>query len=75
MQHIFGIFLRGSDIEIIDDEDPLKNSFAGLYMAMIDGRKRMMENPNIRQINIYQVIQGQRILSQQMFSEVESVKS
>ncbi len=68
MQHIFGILLRDSDIEIIDDDTPPKGSYMGLVTAIANGRKRMAQNPNIRQINIYRVIQGQRILDQQIFA-------
>ena len=72
MQHIFGIILRNSDIEIMEDESPGKGSYNGLHDAMIRGRNMGMKNPNIKQINIYSIKQGQRVLDQSLFFEIES---
>lgn len=90
MQHFFGIILRGSEDEIIDDERIGKGSYLGLEAVMADARKRMKQNPNIRQINIYrtdrifrgfkdrpdlQNLQGERMLVHQLFAEPEASES
>lgn len=62
MQHIFGIILIDNDCEILEDESPGKGSYQGLQMAIFEGQKRIKQNPNIKQINIYSIKQGQRIL-------------
>jgi hypothetical protein len=72
VHHIIGIILRDSNVEIIEDESPGKGSYMGLHTAIANGRKMIMENPKIRQINIYRIIQGQRILDQSMFSKIQA---
>lgn len=70
MQHIFGTILKDNDIEIIDDESPGKGTYMGLQAAIFEGEKALKQNPNIKQINIYRVIQEQRIIAYQLFAEV-----
>lgn len=69
MQHIFGILLRDSDMEILEDESPGKGSYMGLVVAMREAQDRIKKNPKIRQINIYSIKRGQRILDYQIFPE------
>jgi hypothetical protein len=52
MQHILGIILRNSDVEIMEDESPGKGSYMGLTAVMNDARKMILQNHNIKQINI-----------------------
>lgn len=67
MHHIFGLILNDSSVEIIDDETPIKGNFMGLVAMMREGKRMMKQNPKIKQVNIYRVIQGQRILDYQLF--------
>jgi hypothetical protein len=75
MQHILGIILRNSDVEIMEDESPGKGSYMGLTAVMNDARKMILQNHNIKQINIYRIIQGQRILDQRIFSKIETTEN
>lgn len=74
MQHIFGIILHGNDSEILESESPEKGSYMGLQVAIIEGQKRMKLNPSIKQINIYSIKQGQRILDYILPSTNEPVR-
>lgn len=69
MHYILGIILHDSDMEILEDESPEKGSYMGLLGAMSDGRSRMKQSPNIKQINIYSMKQGQRTLAHRLFPE------
>lgn len=69
MQQILGIILRDSNTEILESEAPGKGSYMGLLAAMIDARRRFKEGPNVKQINVYSIKQGQRILDHQLFPE------
>lgn len=40
MQHITGIILQGSDVEIMEDESPGKGSYLGLHAVIFKGRKQ-----------------------------------
>jgi hypothetical protein len=73
MQKVFGIVLRDSDIEIMDDESPEKVSLKSLQELIFEAEKRIKQNPNIKQINIYSLKQGgQRILDYKLCSELKS---
>lgn len=72
MQHILGTILKDNDIEIIEDESPGKGSYMGLQASIFEGQKILKQNPNIKQINIYRIIQEQRILTYQLFPEANN---
>lgn len=70
MHYILGIMLRDSDHEILEDETPANGNFTRTLSAlMAEGGRRIMQNPNIKQINIYEIKQGQRILTQTLLSK------
>lgn len=69
MQHIFSYILKDNDNEIIDDESPEKGSYIGLQGAIFEGQRVLKQNQNIKQINIYRIIQEQRIITYQLFQE------
>lgn len=72
MQKAFGIVLRDSGIEVMDDESPEKGSFKSLQEMIFEAEKRIKQNPNIKQINIYSIKQGgQRILDYKLCSELQ----
>jgi hypothetical protein len=62
MQHTLGMILYDNDAEVIDNDTPGKEPylFMDLFAAMAEGDKRMKQNPNIKQINVYEVFDGVR---------------
>jgi hypothetical protein len=62
MQLVLGTILKGNDAELFDDESPNAESysFGGLQMAINEGSKRISQNPDIQQINIYEIFDGVR---------------
>lgn len=69
MQHVLGIILRNNENEIMESESPEKSSFLGLQMAIMEAEKRLKQNANIKQINVYSIKHGQRILAQKLVSD------
>ncbi len=67
MHYVLGMILRDNDAEVLDDETPGKESysFAGLVSAIAEGNRRFAKNPNIKQINIYEVFDGVKRASPQ----------
>lgn len=72
MHYIFGIVFRDGDAEVIEDNTPGKGSLTVLPAVIRKGHKMMDENPSIRRINIYHVIQGQNVLSHVLGAERNS---
>lgn len=65
MQHVLGMILRGNDAEIIDDDSLSgpKPVIMDLFSGMNEGHRRMIQNPDIVKINIYEVFDGVRRIS------------
>lgn len=62
MQHVLGMIIQGSNVEILDDDDLSRpaTKFMDLFSAMAEGDRRMKANPNIMKINVYEVLDGVR---------------
>lgn len=70
MQKIFGTILFDNDAEILDDDRPENGNFKDLQSSIFECQRRLKQNPNIKQINIYTLKQsGQRILDYTLYQD------
>ena len=67
MQHVLGMILRGNNAEVMDDDSLTNNPDLkmDLFSAMAEADRRMTQNPEIMQINVYEVFDGVKRISPQ----------
>lgn len=58
MQHTLGIIFKNNDAEFFDDATIDGKGFSpmSLFEAEAEAKKRLRENPGIRRINIYKIL-------------------